>query len=78
MNQLTKRVSPTPSQREKIRPIVSRASEDTQRLQREHLQDTARVSERMYEDVAALLTPEQRTQLEKMRQEVRERVRKEK
>jgi len=32
----------------------------------------------MYEDVAALLTPEQRAKLEKMRQEMRERVRREK
>lgn len=77
MNQFTKRLSPTAEQKEKIRPIVSRASEDIQRLQREHLQDTTRVSERMYEDVAALLTPEQRMHLEKMRQEMLERVRKE-
>ena len=77
MNQISKRISPTLEQREKIRPIVSRASEDTQRMQREYLQDTARVSERMYEDVAALLTADQRVHLEKMRHEMRERVRKE-
>jgi len=77
MNQISKRVSPSLEQREKIRPIVSRASEDTQRMQGEYLQDTARVSERMYEDVAALLTADQRVHLEKMRHEMRERVRKE-
>jgi hypothetical protein len=77
MRQFTQRLSPTPDQTRKIRLFVSRASDDLQRLQREHLQDTTRVTERMYEDVAAILSPEQRTQLEKMRQEMLERVRKE-
>lgn len=77
MNQLTKRLSPTAEQKEKIKPIVGRAAEDIQRMQREHLQDTTRVSERMYEDVSLVLTAEQRTHLEKMRQEMHERVRKE-
>ena len=75
MTQFTKRLSPTPDQREKIRSIVSRASDDLLRYQREHWQDTTRVTERMYEDVSALLSPEQRVQLEKMRQEMLERVR---
>ena len=76
MNQLTRRLSPTAEQKEKIRPIISRATDDIQRLTREHWQDTTRVTERMYEDIDALLTPEQRIQLEKMRQEALERVRK--
>jgi len=78
MRQLTQRLSPTPEQQKAIRPIVGRAAEDLQRMQREHLADTARTTERMYADVAAILTPEQRTQLEQMRQEMLERVRREK
>ena len=76
MNRMTRALNPTPEQRKKILPIISRATEDFQRLTREHWQDTTRVTERMYEDIAALLTPEQRIQLEKMRQEALERVRK--
>lgn len=76
MNQMTRRLSPTAEQREKIRPLIARATDDIQRLTREHWQDTTRVTERMYEDIAAVLTPEQRIQLENMRQEALERVRK--
>jgi Spy/CpxP family protein refolding chaperone len=76
MRQLTQRLSPTPEQQKAIRPIVSRAAEDLQRMQKEHLADTTRTTERMYADVAALLTPTQRAQLEQMRQEMLERVRK--
>lgn len=78
MRQLTQRLNPTPEQQKAIRPIVGRASEDLQRLQREHLADTTRTTERMYADVAAILTPEQRSKLEQMRQEMLERVRREK
>lgn len=76
MRQLTQRLNPTPEQQKAIRPIVSRAAEDLQRMQREHLADTTRTTERMYADVSALLTPAQRAQLEQMRQEMLERVRK--
>ncbi|MBM3865877.1 MAG: hypothetical protein FJ381_08255 [Verrucomicrobia bacterium] len=76
MRQLTQRLSPAPEQQKAIRPIVSRAAEDLQRMQKEHLADTTRTTERMYADVAAVLTPMQRTQLEQMRQEMLERVRK--
>lgn len=76
MRQLTQRLSPTPEQQKAIRPIVGRAAEDLQRMQREHLADTTRTTERMYADVSAVLTPAQRAQLEQMRQEMLERVRK--
>lgn len=76
MNQMTKRLNPTAEQRKKILPLIARATEDIQRLTREHWQDTTRVTERMYEDIAALLTPDQQVQLENMRQEAMERVRK--
>lgn len=78
MRQLTQRLSPTPEQQKAIRPIVSRASEDIQRMQREHLADTTRTTERMYADLAPILTPEQRVKLQQMREEMQERVRREK
>ena len=84
MRQFTQRLSLRPPQREKIRPIVGRAAEDLQRLREQNdqerqrnLADTARVTERMYGDVAALLSPDQREELETMRQQMQERVEKE-
>lgn len=78
MRQFTQKLSLTPEQRDRIRPMVARASEDYVRLRQENLADTARVAERMYADVSALLTPEQRNQLETMRQQMLERVQVEK
>jgi Spy/CpxP family protein refolding chaperone len=75
MRQLTQRLGLTSEQKERVRPIVTRAAEDMARLGREHLADTARVMDRMNEDISALLTPEQRLQLENMKQERLERVR---
>ena len=74
MRQLTQKLKLTPEQKEKIRPIVARAGADLQRLRRENLQDTTRVMERMHEDIAASLTPEQRSELEQMRKSMQERV----
>ncbi len=77
MRGFTKSLQLTPEQREKIQPIVSRAGEDFQRLREEDVRrrqenfaDVARVNERMYADVAAVLTPEQRTELQAMRQRI--------
>lgn len=77
MRQLSQRLSPTPDQQKAIRTIVLRANDDWQRLGREHIADIARVTDRMYEDISALLSPEQRQQLEKMRQDMLEKARQE-
>ena len=74
MRQFTQRLKLTAEQRERIRPIVTRAGEDFIRLRQENLADTARVTERMYSDVAALLTPEQRAEIETMQRQMEERV----
>ncbi len=75
MRQIAQRVNPTPEQVKRIRVVVGRAADDMQRLQRESLQDTMRVMDRMYEDVSEVLSPDQKMQLEKHRQEYLERVR---
>jgi Spy/CpxP family protein refolding chaperone len=79
MRQFTKQLKLTPEQREKMQPIVGRAGEDFQRLREEesrrreeHTADVARVNERMYADVSGLLTPEQREELQAMRQRIEE------
>lgn len=77
MRDLTKRLSPTSEQQKAFRPIVLRATEDIQRSQREHIAETSRVLDRMYEDISALLSPEQKLMLEKMRQELLEKSRQE-
>lgn len=74
MRQLTQRLDLTEEQRERIRPLVSRAGEDYVRIQQQNLADTARVTERMYGDVAAILTPDQRTELDRMRRQMQDRV----
>jgi hypothetical protein len=77
MRQLIQRLSPTPEQQKVIRPIVSRATEDLQRMQREHLADVTRTTERMYADLAPILTQEQRVKLQQMREEMLDRSRRE-
>ncbi len=75
MRQLVQRLNPTSEQQKMMRTIVGRMNDDFRRLERELWQDTTRVTERMYEDLGTILTPEQRTLLEKMRQEMLEKVR---
>jgi hypothetical protein len=75
MGQFTRRLELTSAQKERVRPVIARATEDLLRLRQENLAETARVTERMYEDIAATLTPGQRTELEKMRVQMQERVR---
>lgn len=74
MTQFTRRLSPSPVQRDELRRILGRAGEDLQRLRQENLADVTRVTERMYADVSGVLTLEQRSELEKMRRQFEERV----
>lgn len=74
LRQFAQRLGLSAEQKERIGPIVSRASEDLVRLRQENLVDTARVTERMYTDVAAALTPAQRAELATMTRQMEERV----
>jgi Spy/CpxP family protein refolding chaperone len=74
LRQLNQRLKLTDEQREKIRPVVTRAAEEMQRLSRENLQNTTRIVERMHLDIAGWLTPEQRDALEDMKTQMRARV----
>lgn len=74
LRQFAQRLELSAEQKERIGPIVGRASEDLVRLRQENLVDTARVTERMYTDVAAVLTPAQRTELATMTRQMEERV----
>lgn len=84
MRKFTRTLKLTPAQREKIQPILGRSGEDFQRLRdedirrrqddnrrrQEHLEDVARVNERMYVDVSNVLTPEQKERLQQIRQDI--------
>jgi Spy/CpxP family protein refolding chaperone len=74
MDRLDKGLKLTPEQKEKIKPIVQRTQEETQRLRRENVRELAAVMDRMHTEVAAELTPEQRVKLEEMRKRFRERA----
>ena len=74
MIQFTKKLSGlTPPQKESLRTILGRAGEDYHRLRQDNLADVTRVTERMYADVAGVLTLEQRGELEQMRKQLEER-----
>lgn len=75
LRQLGQRLKLTDEQRQKIQPIVARAEEDLQRLRRQNFQDTTRVMEQMHADVSRWLTTEQRDELETMKRNMRDRLR---
>lgn len=74
MRQFTQRLKLTAEQREKILPVVTHTTEELARLRRENLHETSRLTEAMYAEVAAALTPSQAIELEKMKRKMQERV----
>jgi hypothetical protein len=81
MRRLTQKLNLTPEQQKKIKPVVSRAGEDLDRIRQENgrrnlesIADTRRTTERMYADVSEILTIEQRVELEQMRKQEHERA----
>ncbi len=84
MRRFAQRLNLSGEQREKIRPILGRWGEDFQHLrqenerqQQQYLAESVRLNQRMYGDIAAILGPEHRDELEKMRREDEERVERE-
>lgn len=74
MRQFSQRLKLTPEQRERILPVVTRTTDELARLRRENLHETSRLTEAMYAEVAAALTPSQTFELEKMKRKMQERV----
>lgn len=62
------------AQRGKIWPVLLRAQTEWRALREENVRKMSEVIDRMHAEVAAELTPEQQTKLEKMRQELRARA----
>ena len=81
MRQINQRLNLTSAQREKIRPLIERATEDLQRLRQanerfrqQNFADTTRITQRMYSDIAGILSPEQRSELDSMRKQMQDRM----
>ncbi len=74
MQRLATQLKLTDEQREKIKPIVARADEDMRFLRQENFHSTNRVLDRMHSDIAALLTDEQRAELEVMKRNVQDQM----
>ena len=77
MQRFVERLDLTLEQREQLRPVMERAGEDLRRLRQSGFRETGVVLERLQQDVARVLTPEQRVKLEKMREEMRARIHRE-
>ncbi len=65
----------TAEQREKVRPIVLETAESLRRLRRDALHSGQLEIERMQDQVAAILTPEQKARFEELIQAARDRMR---
>lgn len=72
--QFTEQLNLTDEQREKIKPIELRVSEELRRSRREIQHNTQVTLDKMQDEISAILTPEQRTKFEERIAEGRERV----
>ncbi len=76
MRRFTEQLSLTREQREKIKPIEARTTEDLRRLRRETEHSTELIIERMHDEVSAVLTPTQQVKFDEMMARARERIKK--
>ncbi len=75
LRRLVQRLQLTPEQSERLRPILRRDMEDLGRNRGQYLSESRRIIERMEKDIADQLTPEQKAEYEKIKQERAERFR---
>lgn len=68
MRRYSERLDLTTEQKERIGPVIQRAAEDLRRQQQTNFRETNILVQRLQEDVAKVLRPEQRVRLEKMEQ----------
>lgn len=73
MKRFSSRLGLTAEQKEKLRPIIQQADADLRHLRQTGARDAIAVAERMHEQVAEILTPEQLKKLEQMKRDMRER-----
>jgi Spy/CpxP family protein refolding chaperone len=68
---LSQRLMLTSDQREKIRPIVTEATAQIQAIRRDEIDRVAQIMQTANDRIVPLLTPEQKTELEKMQKDDR-------
>lgn len=73
MKRFSNRLDLTVEQKEKLRPIIQQADTELRRLRQTGAREAIAIAERMHEQVAEILTPEQRNKLEQMKRDMRER-----
>ena len=74
MERMREDLNLTDEQKARLEPIVQRSDEELQTLRRGQLQEVAQIMDRVHAEVAAVLTPDQRTKLEEMRERFRQRA----
>jgi Spy/CpxP family protein refolding chaperone len=72
--QFTERLNLTPEQREKIKPIELRVTEELRRLRLESQHNTDVALQRMQDEISEILTPEQRTRFQERIAQSRQRI----
>lgn len=74
MRRYAERLDLTPEQKQKINPLFQRAAEDYRRVQQHTYRETNVVLQRLQQDLAKELTPEQREKLARWEQAQREKL----
>jgi Spy/CpxP family protein refolding chaperone len=69
MMQLVKQLKLTPDQKAKIRPILADAQAKIQSLQHEQIERGSQIFKEAHQQIAAILTPEQRVELQQLESE---------
>ena len=69
MAHLVQRLNLTPDQRAKIQPILADAQAKIQSLQREQVERGSQIFKAAHDQIAAILTPEQKVELQQMERE---------
>lgn len=71
MQRFVNQIQPTPEERQKIRPLVFQSAEDLRRLRLDTAHSTELILEHLQDQIAALLTPDQRDRFDQMIQRSR-------
>ncbi len=76
LERMSEELELTAEQKAELEPIIQRSEEELQMLRRGQLQEVSKIMDRVHGEVAAVLTPDQRTKLEEMRERFRQRAEK--
>jgi Spy/CpxP family protein refolding chaperone len=76
LRRYAERLELTPEQRQRIHPLIQRATEDYNRLRQTTFRETAIILQRLQQDIAQELTPDQREKLKQIEEKQRETMKK--